>query len=232
MQISATYGNSTEVHLEEPHTSQASCLQDAPRKDGLAGLPRSQQHRHHPHFLEKKKEDPRSLGCPPSMWELDGEEFQLDQEKGVPRTEICLEDSTPTIQGQGEGAREPLKEVAGSEAEGKGALLGVEGQRTTKGTHEGEAERSHIHRLLASSPKGTIGDVVSWGKHDGKVPSIPGELWILQGLGTKEDSTSEKPQEQTGVTSVTRREEQAEMALQDVVKVRTVELCTCLCSPL
>nr|XP_005889703.1 PREDICTED: RUN and FYVE domain-containing protein 4 [Bos mutus] len=217
-EISATYGNSTEVHLEEPHTSQATCLQDAPRKDGLAGLPRSQQHRHHPHFLEKKKEDPRSLGCPPSMWELDGEEFQLDQEKGVPRTEICLEDSTPTIQGQGEGAREPLKEVAGSEAEGKGALLGVEGQRTTKGTHEGEAERSHIHRLLASSPKGTIGDVVSWGKHDGKVPSIPGELWILQGLGTKEDSTSEKPQEQTGVTSVTRREEQAEMALQDVVK--------------
>ncbi|ELR60745.1 RUN and FYVE domain-containing protein 4, partial [Bos mutus] len=216
--LKTTYGNSTEVHLEEPHTSQATCLQDAPRKDGLAGLPRSQQHRHHPHFLEKKKEDPRSLGCPPSMWELDGEEFQLDQEKGVPRTEICLEDSTPTIQGQGEGAREPLKEVAGSEAEGKGALLGVEGQRTTKGTHEGEAERSHIHRLLASSPKGTIGDVVSWGKHDGKVPSIPGELWILQGLGTKEDSTSEKPQEQTGVTSVTRREEQAEMALQDVVK--------------
>lgn len=232
MQISATYGNSTDVHLEEPHTSQASCLRDAPRKDGLAGLPRSQQHRHHPHFLEKKKEDPRSLGCPPSMWELEGEEFQQDQEKGAPRTEICLEDSTPTIQGQGVGARKTLKEVVGSEAEGKGALMGVEGQRTAKGTHEGEAERSHIHRLLTSSPKGTIGDVASWGKQDAKVPSIPGELWVLQGLGTKEDSTSEKPQEQTGVTSVTRREEQAEMALQDVVKVRTVKLCTCLCSPL
>ncbi|KAF4014134.1 hypothetical protein G4228_005687 [Cervus hanglu yarkandensis] len=218
LQISATCGNSTEVHLEEPHTSQASCLRDAPREDGLAGLPRSQQHWHHPHFLEKKKEDPRSLGSPPSMWELEGEEFQQDQEKGAPRTGICLEDSTPTIQGQGEGARDTLKEVIGSEAEVKGALLGVEGQRTAEGTHEGEAEGSHIHRLLASSSKGTTGDVVSWGKQDGKVPSIPGELWVLQGLGTKEDSTAEKLQEQTGVTSVTRREEQAEMALQDVVK--------------
>ncbi|XP_043766023.1 RUN and FYVE domain-containing protein 4 isoform X1 [Cervus elaphus] len=217
-EISATCGNSTEVHLEEPHTSQASCLRDAPREDGLAGLPRSQQHWHHPHFLEKKKEDPRSLGSPPSMWELEGEEFQQDQEKGAPRTGICLEDSTPTIQGQGEGARDTLKEVIGSEAEVKGALLGVEGQRTAEGTHEGEAEGSHIHRLLASSSKGTTGDVVSWGKQDGKVPSIPGELWVLQGLGTKEDSTAEKLQEQTGVTSVTRREEQAEMALQDVVK--------------
>ncbi|KAI4589394.1 hypothetical protein MJG53_020418, partial [Ovis ammon polii x Ovis aries] len=225
LQISATHGNSTEVHLEEPHTSQASCLQDAPRKDGLAGLPRSQQHRHHPPFLEKKKEDPRSLGFPPTIWELEGEGFQQDQEKGAPRTEICLEDSTLTIQGQGEGARETLKEVVGSEAEGKGAFLGVEGQRTTEGTHEGEAERSHIHRLLASSPKGTIGDVVSWGKQDGKVPSIPGELWVLQGLGTKEDSTSEKPQEQTGVTSMTRREEQAEMALQDVIKPSSVPRC-------
>ncbi|CAI9165111.1 unnamed protein product [Rangifer tarandus platyrhynchus] len=217
-EISATYGNSTEVHLEEPHTSQASCLRDAPREDGLAGLPRSQQHRHHPHFLEKKKEDPRSLGSPLSMWELEEEEFKQDQEKGAPRTGICLEDSTPTIQGQGEGARDTLKEVIGSEAEGKGALLGVEGQRTAEGTHEGEAEGSHIHRLLASSPKGTTGGVVSWGKQDGKVPSIPGQLWVLRGLGTKEDSTTEKPQEQTGVTSVTRREEQAEMALQDVVK--------------
>ena len=62
------------------------------------------------------------------MWELEGEGFQQDQEKGAPRTEIWLEDSTPTIQGQGEGARETLKEVVGSEAEGKGALLGVEGQ--------------------------------------------------------------------------------------------------------
>ncbi|XP_055253215.1 RUN and FYVE domain-containing protein 4 isoform X1 [Moschus berezovskii] len=217
-EISATYGNSTEVYLEEPHTSQASCLRDAPRKDGLAKLPRSQQHRHHPHLLEKKKEDPRSLGSPLSLWELDGEEFQQDQEKGAPRTGICLEDSTPTIQGQREGARETLKEVIGSEAEGKEALLGVEGQGATEGTHEGEAERSHIHRLLASSPKGTIGEAVSWGKQDGKVPSIPGELWVLHGLGTKEDSTSEKPQEQTGVTSVTRREEQAEMALQDIIK--------------
>ncbi|XP_057601124.1 RUN and FYVE domain-containing protein 4 isoform X4 [Hippopotamus amphibius kiboko] len=217
-EISPTYGDPTGVHPEEPCTSQAVCLQDAPREDRLAGLPRSQQCIHHPPILEKKKEDPRSFGPPQSMWELEGEELQRDKEERAPRTGICLENSTPSIQGQGEGAKGTLKDVIGTKAEGRGVLLDVDGQRTAEGTNEGEAERSHSHRLLASSPKGTIRDVASGSRQDGQGPSIPGELRVLQGLGTKEGSTTEKPQEQTGVTSVTKREEEAEMALQDVVK--------------
>ncbi|EPY79387.1 hypothetical protein CB1_000931027 [Camelus ferus] len=71
---------------------------------------------------------------------------------------------------------------------------------------------------MFSDPKGTVEDAASGSRQEGEVPSIPGEPWVLQGLGTKEGSTTEKPQEQTEVTSVTRKEEQAEMALQDVVK--------------
>ncbi|XP_072817731.1 RUN and FYVE domain-containing protein 4 isoform X2 [Vicugna pacos] len=215
-EISATYRDPIGVHPEEPYTSQAGCLQDAPREDRLAGLPRTQQHKHLPSSLEKKRKDPRSLGHPQSMWEPEGEELQQDQEKGAPRTGIYLENSTPSIQGQGEGAKAPLKEVIGTEAEGRGVLLDVSGQRTTDRTHEGEAEWGHVRRLLASSPKGTVEDAASGSRQEGEVPSIPGEPWVLQ--GTKEGSTTEKPQEQTEVTSVTRKEEQAEMALQDVVK--------------
>ncbi|XP_045367979.1 RUN and FYVE domain-containing protein 4 isoform X1 [Camelus bactrianus] len=217
-EISATYRDPIGVHPEEPYTSQAGCLQDAPREDRLAGLPRTQQHRHLPSSLEKKKKDPRSLGHPQSMWEPEGEELQQDQEKGAPRTGIYLENSTSSIQGQGEGAKGALKEVKGTEAKGRGVLLDVSGQRTTDGTHEREAEWGHVRRLLASSPKGTVEDAASGSRQEGEVPSIPGEPWVLQGLGTKEGSTTEKPQEQTEVTSVTRKEEQAEMALQDVVK--------------
>ncbi|XP_068400578.1 RUN and FYVE domain-containing protein 4 isoform X1 [Eschrichtius robustus] len=217
-EISPTYGDPTGGHPEEPHTRQASSLQDAPREDRLAGLPRSQQHKHQPLFLEKKKEDPRRLGPPQSMWELEGEELQQNQEKGAPTTGIFLENSTPSIQGQGKGAKGTLKEVIGTEAEGRGVLLSAKGQRTIDGTYEGEAERSHIHRLLASSSKEMLGDAVSGSRQGGKVPSIPREFWVLQGLETKEGSTTEKPQEQIGVTTATRREEQAEMALQDMVK--------------
>lgn len=64
------------------------------------------------------------------------------------------------------------------------------------------------------------GDERGW-----EVPSILGEPRVLQILGTREASTTEKPQEETGVTSVTRGEEQAEVALQGVVKVRAAELC-------
>ncbi|KAB0406489.1 hypothetical protein E2I00_007036 [Balaenoptera physalus] len=223
-EISPTYGDPTGGHPEEPHTRQASSLQDAPREDRLAGLPRAQQHKHQPLFLEKKKEDPRRLGPPQSMWELEGEELQQNQEKGAPRMGICLENSTPSIQGQGKGAKGTLKEVIGTEAEGRGVLLSAEGQRTRDGTYEGEAERSHIHRLLASSPKEMLGDAVSGSRQGGKVPSIPREFWVLQGLETKEGSTTEKPQEQIGVTTAAKREEQAEMALQDVVKEERARL--------
>ncbi|XP_025785685.1 RUN and FYVE domain-containing protein 4 [Puma concolor] len=211
-EISATHGNPTAVQPEELHTSQTSCLQDAPREDWLAGLPRSQQQRHLLPFLEKKREDPRSLGSSQGMWEPAGEELQQAQEKGAPRTGICLEISTPSIQGQGEGSERAPKEVIGTEAKGRRILPSAEG------THEGGAEQGHAHRLLASSPTGTIEDTMSGNQQEWEVPSIPGEPGVLWGLGTKEDFTPEKPQEETGKTSVTRRKEQAEVALQDVVK--------------
>nr|XP_060479513.1 RUN and FYVE domain-containing protein 4 isoform X1 [Panthera onca]XP_060479514.1 RUN and FYVE domain-containing protein 4 isoform X1 [Panthera onca]XP_060479516.1 RUN and FYVE domain-containing protein 4 isoform X1 [Panthera onca]XP_060479517.1 RUN and FYVE domain-containing protein 4 isoform X1 [Panthera onca] len=211
-EISATRGNPTAVQPEELHTSQTSCLQDAPREDWLARLPRSQQQRHLPPFLEKKREDPRSLGSSQGMWEPAGEELQQAQEKGAPRTGICLEISTPSIQGQGEGSEGAPKEVTGTEAKGRRILPSAEG------THEGRAERGHVRGLLASSPTGTIEDTMSGNQQEWEVPSIPGEPRVLWGLGTKEDFTPEKPQEETGETSVTRRKEQAEVALQDVVK--------------
>ncbi|XP_026347760.3 RUN and FYVE domain-containing protein 4 isoform X6 [Ursus arctos] len=107
--VSATRGDPTGVRPETPHTSPAGCLRDAPREDELAGLPRSQQHRQLPPFVEKNREDPRSLGPPQSMWEPAGEELQQAQEKGAPTTGICLENS-PSCQGQRECADGAPKE--------------------------------------------------------------------------------------------------------------------------
>lgn len=166
------------------------------------------------------------------MWEPDREKLQQDQEMRAPRTGICLEHSTPSTQGLRERASRALKEVVGTEGEGQGVMLSTEGQRTTEGSHEREAEWGHDQGLLVSSPRGTNEGSMSRNRQENREPSILGEPSVLQGLGTKEGSTTEKPQEQTGVTSVTRKEEQAEVALQDVVKVRAVELCTCLFSPI
>ncbi|KAK2498779.1 hypothetical protein MC885_001685 [Smutsia gigantea] len=221
-QISATSRGPTGVQPEESHASQAGCLQDAPREDWLAGLPTSQQHNHPPPFLGKKREDPRSLRPSQSMWEPEGEELQQDQ-KGAPRTGICLENSTLSFQGQGEGAKGALKEMKAG-AEGGGALPDAEGQRTTAGAHEGEAEWGHVHTLLAPSPKEMIMGTMSKNRQGWGMPCIPREPQVLQGLGAKEGHTTEKLQEQTGVTSVTRREEQAEVVLKDVVKSLRHEL--------
>lgn len=147
------------------------------------------------------------------MWEPEGEELQQDQEMGAPRMGTCRENSTPDAQGQGEGAEGVLKGAIATESEGRG-------QGTTAGTQEGGAEWGHVQRLLVSGPGGVTEDAMSGGK-----PSILGEPRVLQILGTREASTTEKPQEETGVTSVTRGEEQAEVALQGVVKVRAAELC-------
>ncbi|XP_048070269.2 RUN and FYVE domain-containing protein 4 isoform X5 [Ursus arctos] len=215
--VSATRGDPTGVRPETPHTSPAGCLRDAPREDELAGLPRSQQHRQLPPFVEKNREDPRSLGPPQSMWEPAGEELQQAQEKGAPTTGICLENS-PSCQGQRECADGAPKEVIGTEAEGRGVLPG------TEGTHKGGAEWGQVHRLPASSPTGTIEDRMSGSPQEWEVLSIPGEPQVLQDLGTKEDSTPERPQEERGVTSVTRRKEPAEVALQAVVKSLRHEL--------
>ena len=231
LQMSAVNGGPKGVLPGKPHTSQASGLQDAPAEDQLAGLLTSQQHGNLPLFLEERK-DPRSLRVPHSMWEPEGEELQQDQEMGAPRMSICLGNSTLSIQGQGEGATQALKEVVKTECEGRGVLMSAGGQRTTEATHETEAEWGHVQRLLVSGSRRTNEDTMSRNRRESKVPGVLGEPSVLQSLGTKGSPTTEKPQEQTGVTSVTRtEEEQADVALQDVVEVRAVELCAYLFSP-
>ncbi|XP_045431408.1 RUN and FYVE domain-containing protein 4 isoform X1 [Pipistrellus kuhlii] len=217
-EISTVSGGPKGVQPEEAHTSQASCLRDAPGEDRLAGLLTSQQHGHLPPFLEKKKEDPGSLRAPHSMREPEREKLQQDQEMGSPRSGICLEHSAPSIPGLRERANQALKEVVETEGEGQGAVLSTEGPRTTEGTQEREAEWGHDQGLLVSSPRGTNESSMSRNRQENKEPSILGEASVLRGLGTKEGSTTEKPQEHTGVTGVARKEEQAEVALQDVVK--------------
>lgn len=163
------------------------------------------------------------------MWEPE-EELQQDKDTGAPGMRIGLENPTPTAQGQGEGAKQALKDEIGTEGDGRGVLPSAEGQRRTEGTHEGEAERGHAQRLLVS--RGTTEDTGSGSGQQREGPSILEESRTLKSLGTEEGSTTEKPQEPTGVTSVTREEEPAEVALRDVVKVTAVQLCACLFSPL
>ncbi|XP_031507375.1 RUN and FYVE domain-containing protein 4 isoform X2 [Papio anubis] len=218
LRIPAAYGRPENVQIEDSHTNQAVCLQDAPSGQQLAGLPRSQQQRHLPFFLEKKGGNSRRHRYPQSMWEPEEEELQLDQEEGTPWIEMFLGNSTPSTQGQGKGAMGTQKEVIGMEAEGTGVLLGAEGQRTTEETHEKEPEWSHVQKLLMPSPRGTIAGTVSGSRQGSGDSSILGEPWVLQGLTTKEDSTMENPQVQTEVTLVARREEQAEVSLQDEIK--------------
>ncbi|XP_012595769.2 RUN and FYVE domain-containing protein 4 [Microcebus murinus] len=223
-EIPAAYEGPTGVQLDEPHASQVGCLQDAPGGHQLVRLPGSQQQRHVPHVLEKKREDSRSLGPSQSMWEPEGEELQLDQEEGAPWIEIFLESSTPSTQGQAQGAKGAQSEVRGMEAERRGLLPGAEGQGTTEGTPEGEAEWGHAQRLLGPSPRGVTEETTPGSKQEQEEPSTLGESWVLQALGTKEGCTTEKLQEHTGVSGVARREEQAEVALQDVVKSLKHEL--------
>ncbi|XP_008071971.1 RUN and FYVE domain-containing protein 4 [Carlito syrichta] len=216
--IPVTYGDPKGVWLEEPHASQASCPQNAPKGHRLAGPPGSQPHKHLPPILEQKKSNFRSLRLPQNMWEPEGEEPQLDQEQESPWTGIFLENSTPSTQGQREGAMRAQEEEVGVEAEGRGVLLGVESQRTIEKIPEGEAEWGRVHRLLDPSPTQTREAASPGSRQEWERPSILGEFLVPQGLGTKEGSTTEKTQEQTEVTSVARREEQAEVALRAVVE--------------
>ncbi|XP_073927782.1 RUN and FYVE domain-containing protein 4 isoform X1 [Castor canadensis] len=216
-EISASLESSRGVQLEETHANPAGCLHDAPREDGLLGLPRSQQPGHVPSVLEKKKEDSRSLSSSQSTWEPEGEELQLDQEEGAPSPGKFLENSIASIQQQRERDKES-QEVTGTEAEGRGVLPCAEVWKAIEGAPKREAERGHVKGLLTSHPLGVKEEVTSGNRQGQAVPSILGESRALQGRGTKEGSTTEKPQEQTGVTSVARREDQADMPIQDVVK--------------
>ncbi|XP_019061213.2 RUN and FYVE domain-containing protein 4 isoform X3 [Fukomys damarensis] len=215
LQISAASGGPRGVQLEEPRTNQAGCLRDT-TKDQLAGLSRPQQHMHLSFFLEKKTEDSRSLGSPRSTWEPKGE-LQLDQEDRATRSRRFLENSTASSQQQPERAKEAQKEKPGMEAEDRRVLPGPEVQRT-EGAHGEEAEQDEGQAPLASSPRGMMKEATSGSRQRWEVPSILGESWVLQDLGTKEVAITEQPQEQTEVTGVARKEEQAEVPLQEVVK--------------
>lgn len=96
----------------------------------------------------------------------------------------------------------------------------TEGQRTTEGTQEREADWDHHDQgLLAPSLQGRVDDRAFRKRQGWNQPSVLGQPWVLQGLGIKEDFSTEKPQEWTGVSSVSRQEDRAEEPLQEVVKV-------------
>ncbi|XP_007933976.1 RUN and FYVE domain-containing protein 4 [Orycteropus afer afer] len=217
-EITAACGGPKEFHREEPHSTQASCLGDAPREDCVMRLPGSQLHRHLSPLLERKR-DLRSARAPQSMWEPEEEEeLQQDQSKGAPRPGICLQNSLSSIQEQGEGNNRAPKAVIGTEAKGRRLILGAEGQIPIEETHDGEAEQCHIQELSASNPRQTREEATLRSRQQAEVLSILGEPWVLQGLGKWDSFTTGKPQEQAAVTSVARREEQAEAPLQDLVK--------------
>ncbi|XP_037377792.1 RUN and FYVE domain-containing protein 4 [Talpa occidentalis] len=217
-QILTTHEGPKGVQSQATHANQVDCLQEAPREDRWTGLPRPQQLKRLPSFLEKKREDPRSLISPQDRWEPKWKELQQDQEKEDPKTGIFLENSISNIQGQEQRVRGALKGILGTEAEARGVLPRAEGQRTAENTREREADWGRVQRLLTPSPIGTMEDTVWRSRQEQKASSISGEHQVLQDPQTKESSTTEKPQEQTGVTSVTRKAEQEEVNLQAVVK--------------
>ncbi|XP_057618093.1 RUN and FYVE domain-containing protein 4 [Chionomys nivalis] len=210
--------------LQGPDTHGTSCLQDAPREDHQPDLPTPLQHDHLPTSLEKKRGDSRSLSCPWSIRKTEGEEFQLDQKEGGPKNRKSPKNSAASSQRQREGPKEAQKEVTGIENGGTGSLMMTEGQRTTEGTQEREADWDHDQGLLAPSLQGKVDDRAFRNRQGWDQPSVLGQPWVLQGLGIKEDSSTEKPQEWTGVSSISRQEDQAEEPLQEVVKDPRYEL--------
>ncbi|XP_006892009.1 PREDICTED: RUN and FYVE domain-containing protein 4 [Elephantulus edwardii] len=217
-EISATCGDPKGIHQEEAHPSQANSLGVAPRENNLEGLPGSQPHKNLLPNSEKKREDVRSPRFLQSMLESDKGELQQVQSEVAPRPGICLQNSTLSTQGLGEVASGAPK-ATGTEAGGRRVLPRTDRQSSIEEAHEGEAEWGHVQRLLASSLRPTREEAALNGRQELEVPKIPGDPWVLQCLGKREEgSTTEKPQEQTGGTRVESQEEQAESPLQDLVK--------------
>ncbi|XP_051046406.1 C-X-C chemokine receptor type 2 isoform X1 [Phodopus roborovskii] len=182
------------------------------------------QQGHLPNFLEKKKGDSRSLTCPQSIWETEGEGIQLRLKEGGPKTRKPLENSATSGQQQREGAKEAQKEVTGMEDEGKGSLPVTQGQRITEGTQEKAADWDHDQGQLAPSLQERVKDTALGNRQGWSQHSVLGQPRVLQGLEIKKGSTTEKPQEWAGVTSVTKQEDQAEVPMQEVVKKPPYEL--------
>ncbi|GAB1285077.1 RUN and FYVE domain-containing protein 4 [Apodemus speciosus] len=201
--------------LQEPDIGETSRPQDATGEDRPPDLHTRLQHSHLPTFPEEKREDSRSLGHPQSIWEIEREGFQLDQE-GDPKTRKFLENSTASIQQQRVRTEDVQMQLTGRKDEGKGSLLGTEGQRTTGGIQKGAADWDHDQGLLAPSLQGQEEDAGLGNRHGWDQPGALGQSWIL---GSKKGSTTEKPQEWAGVTSVATQEDPSEVPLQrEVIK--------------
>ncbi|XP_051009679.1 RUN and FYVE domain-containing protein 4 [Acomys russatus] len=200
--------------LQGPEASRTSCLQDATREDRLCDLLTPLQHGCLSTFLEEKREDSRSPGCSWSIPETEREGFLLDQKEGDPKTGKFLENPTASIQQQRDRAKEAQEEVTGTKDEGKGSPPRTKGQGTT----EGIQERDHDQGLLLAPSLQGRGEDAELGTRQGwDQPSVLGQPWILQGLGTKNGSTTEKPQEWPGVANVSTQEHQAAVASQQEV---------------
>ncbi|ERE86631.1 RUN and FYVE domain-containing protein 4 [Cricetulus griseus] len=201
-----------------------SCLQDAPREERQPDLPTPLQHGRLPPFLEKKKGDSKSLTCPQSIWEREGGEIPLDLKGGDTKNSKSLENSAAGSQQQREGAKGAQKEATGMEDDGKGSLPVTKGQGITEGTQGKAADWDHDQGMLAPSLPERVEDTALGNRQEWDQRSVLGQPWVLQDLGIKKDSTTEKPQEWTAVTSVTRQEDQAEVPMPEVVKDPRYEL--------
>lgn len=202
--------------LQEPDTGETSRPQDATRGGRPPDLRTPLQQSHLPTFLEEKREDSRSLSHPQSIWEIEREGFQLDQEEG-PKTRELLGNSTARIQQQRVRTKDVQMQLTGRKDEGKGSLPGTEGQRTTGGIQKRAVDWDHDQRLLAPSLQGREEDAGLGNRHGLDQPGALGQSWIL---GSKKGSTTEKPQGWTGVTSVTTHEDPSEEVplQQEVIK--------------
>lgn len=199
--------------LQGPDAGGTSCLQDATTEDPLPDLCTPLQQDHLPTFLEEKSEGSRSLSCPQSIWETGREGFLLDEEGG-PMTRKLLENSTASIQQQKGRAKDVQMQLTGRKDKGKGSVPGMEGGRTTEGIQKRAADWNHDQELLAPSLQGREEDAELGYRHGWHQPGALGQSWVL---GSKNGSTTGKPQEWTGVTSVTMQKDQTEVPLQQEV---------------
>ncbi|XP_049624895.1 RUN and FYVE domain-containing protein 4 [Suncus etruscus] len=197
-------GSSESIQPAESQTNQTDYLQETPSEDLLAAFSSSQHLMSQDPSSGKKSKDSKSFTPTSHLKEADGERLQRDS--GSPKRGICLENSMPSNEKQDMGVLGALTCTTVAEVGSTGVLPGTEG-----GT---KAEKAGIERLLASSPRGTIGDTVGGIWQEWEVPSISGEPRVLQSLKTSKDFITEKSQEPAGVAKGTRKEEPAAVALQ------------------
>ncbi|XP_075385568.1 RUN and FYVE domain-containing protein 4 [Tenrec ecaudatus] len=196
---------------KESHSGPTGYLGEVPREGHLAGHPGSEPHGHLSPSLEKKRDGLQSPGAPRSMWEPEEGGLQQDQCEGIPRPGVSLANSTPSTQGQGEGPKGTPQEMMESEAEGGAVLMEAGGQRVIEVIYQERAESGPVQWLLPPRPRQMMEEAILGSKQEA-------EPWVLQGPAKEEDATTEKSQEQTGVSRMAAGEERTEVPLPDMVK--------------